>query len=424
MDAARRSPLEGLQLLTTYEGVQAVLRSSRFAPATHLESAEFVGDTVLVLHGDEHFARRRLEVALFAKEALQHYERDVLAPVIERCLDEVAAEPTPDGVVRSDLVALSRTMLIEIAAAVVGLDGVEGRAAVDRLVACLDGLIEATLVEWSTRDHADVLAEGRAWKQAFVEEFVAPSRARRAELVGKVRSGELAAAELPRDLITLLLQHWQPSWDDDLLVREANLYLVAATLTTSTAVTHAVADLTRWFADHPEDAGLVDDPDFLRRASSEVLRLHVPSPALLRRAEQVTTIEGAREVAPGEVVGADLAAANRDPAVFGGDVEAFDPWRELPERVHQYGHAFGGGPHICIGRPLAMGTYAAQGGDVDGLMVLILRRLYAAGVVLDPDRPAVKAASAHDRYTSFPVVLTRVRARDGQTGGVSSSVMR
>ena len=71
-----------------------------------------------------------------------------------------------------------------------------------------------------------------------------------------------------------------------------------------------------------------------------------------------------------------------------------------------------------------MGTYAAQGGDVDGLMVLILRRLYGAGVVLDPDRPAVKAAERARPLHVLPGGPTRVRARDGQTGGVSSSVMR
>lgn len=404
MEPTRR-PLEGLQLATTYDGVQQVLRSPRFEPATHLESREFVGDTVLVLHGDDHFARRRLEVALFGRDALQHYERNVLAPVIDRCLTEVAADPSPDGVVRADLVALSRTILLQIAAAVVGLDGVDDRAAADRLVACLDGLIEATLVEWSTRDHEQVLREGRAWKQAFVDEFVGPSRARRAALLD-------AGDEAPRDLITLLLRGWQPSWDDDLLVREANLYLVAATLTTSTAVTHAIADLSAWFTAHPEDTDRIDDPEFLRRASAEVLRLHVPSPALLRRATEQVAVEGC-PVAAGEVVGANLAAANRDGGVFGDDVDAFDPRRPLPERVHGYGHAFGGGAHICIGRPLAMGTYAAEGGDVDGLMVRILRGLFAAGVALDPDRPPVKAASAHDRYSSFPVVLSRWASSSG-----------
>lgn len=382
-----RNPLDGLQLATTYEGVRDVLRSPRFEPATHLESREFVGDTVLVLHGDDHFARRRVEVALFGRDALAYYERHVLAPVIDRCL----AEAGP----RADLVTLSRTMLLQIAAAVVGLDGVDDGAAADRLVQCLDGLIEATLVEWSTRDHEEVLREGRAWKQAFVDEFVGPSRDRRAALLAGGR-------EAPRDLLTLLLRNRQPEWDDDLLVREANLYLVAATLTTSTAVTHAIADLDAWFAAHPEDAGRTGDPDFLRRASAEVLRLHVPSPALLRRATGEGEVDGC-PVAAGEVVGADLGAANRDPGVFGAAVDAFDPWRPLPERVHGWGHAFGGGAHVCIGRPLAMGTYSAEGGDVDGLMVRILRALYAAGIKPDPDREAEKAASAHDRYASFPV---------------------
>jgi hypothetical protein len=140
----------------------------------------------------------------------------------------------------------------------------------------------------------------------------------------------------------------------------------------------------------------------------EVLRLHVPTPAILRRAAEATTVDGGCAVASGEVVAAALGEGNRDPQVYGADADAFDPWREVPERVTRYGHAFGGGPHVCIGRPLALGTYAAEGGDVDGLMVRILRALYAAGVAPDPERPPVRAASAHDRYEDFPVVLTRL----------------
>lgn len=399
------SPLEGLPRVCSYHGVHEVLRSHAYTPATHLESREFVGDTVLVLDSDAHLARRRLEIALFTKAALRQYEVEVLAPVIDRCLD--ACRRDPDGVVRADLVALSRTMLLQIAAAVVGLDDVDDDARTDRLMACLNGLIEATLVEWSTRPHEEVLAEGRAWKRAFVEEFVGPARARRQALLDDVAAGRRDRDELPRDLITLLLQHWDPAWDDDLLVREANLYLVAATLTTSTAVTHAVADLTAWFATHPGDRSRTGDADFLRRVSAEVLRLHVPSPALLRRATTDDEPEPGCRVTAGEVIAADLAAGNRDPSVFGADVDTFDPFREVPERVQPYGHAFGGGPHLCIGRPLAMGTYAAGDEEVEGLMVRILKALYAAGVEMDPDHPPVRAASAHDRFDAFPVRLSR-----------------
>ena len=164
-------------------------------------------------------------------------------------------------------------MLIEIAAAVVGLDGVEGRAAVDRLVACLDGLIEATLVSGRRATTRTSWPRAAPGSRRSSEEFVAPSRARRAQLVGKVRAGELAAAELPRDLITLLLALAALVGRRPARPRSQPLPGCRPTLTTSTAVTHAVADFTRWFADHPEDSALVDDPDFLRRASSEVLRL-------------------------------------------------------------------------------------------------------------------------------------------------------
>jgi hypothetical protein len=62
---------------------------------------------------------------------------------------------------------------------------------------------------------------------------------------------------------------------------------------------------------------------------------------------------------------------------------------------------------MCIGRPLALGNYGGRNEDeMDGILVRMLKGLYAAGVTPDADRPAAKADSIHDRYERYPVVFT------------------
>jgi hypothetical protein len=52
-------------------------------------------------------------------------------------------------------------------------------------------------------------------------------------------------------------------------------------------------------------------------------------------------------------------------------------------------------------------TNASDEGDIEGIMIRILRALYRAGIVPDPDEPAAKdPATARDEYAKFPVVFT------------------
>jgi cytochrome P450 len=107
-----------------------------------------------------------------------------------------------------------------------------------------------------------------------------------------------------------------------------------------------------------------------------------------------------RVVREGEHVAVDLHAANRDPAVFGADAEAFRPGRSLPERVRPWGLTFGSGPHLCLGRAVVTGTAVTP-----GVHLRILRRLHELGIAPDPTRPPVLAPSAQRRHDSYPVRL-------------------
>ena len=300
-------------------------------------------------------------------------------------------------------------MLHRITALITGIDGVDTPERTERFRWFIERLGEAVTVEWSKRDHAEVIAEGLAIQDDFVAEFYGPSLARRRELVDQHRRGEVAMEDLPRDLLTLLLLHWDEQWDDELPLREATLFLVAATQTTTHAAPHVVRHLDEWLADHPEYRDRLTDPEFLGQAAADSLRLHLPSPALMREAVTEVTLKSGFTVKAGERLALIIQDANREPEYFGADAGEFNPLRDIGG-AKPWGLTFGAGEHLCIGRPLVLGVPGrSESEGTFGTLVLILTALYRAGAVLDPDAPPeYVTASHHDAYATFPVILTAV----------------
>lgn len=392
-----------------YGEVNEILRSKDFRQGSHTESRPLFGDSLLLLDGPEHLKRRRLENPLFDRAALIAYDHVALGPMIDQSLEECFAAAGPDGKTRVDLVPLVRTMLYRIAAATTGIDGVETPERTQRFREFVEELGAAATVEWSNDDHAAVLEQGLKLRSQFVDEFFRDSVERRKKLVQNFRDGQLTRGELPVDLLTLLYLHWDDSWDEELPLREATLYLVAATQTTTHALPHVLIHLRDWFADHPEDADKVNDPEFLRLAANESLRLHQPAPTLLRFATADVTLSSGRSFAEGERVALLFTPANRDPEVFGADPDRFNPYRETSSGARSWGLTFGGGEHVCVGRPLVTGLAKRDGErPTEGTMLRILRALYTVRVELDPDNPPIEnASSSHDSYSSMPLILTR-----------------
>lgn len=402
--------IAGATRVILYDEVEEILKSRDFAAGKfEQESLPFRGETVIELDGDEHLDRRRLEAPLFSRSALLYYETEVLERSIQRCIQERVALRDPDGVVRADLTELTRRMLLQIAAATIGLDDVETPERTTLLERYMYPLNDAVDVKWSTRDHADVVRDGLIAKEAFLSAFYVPSESRRRTLVGAYREGRIEQDDLPIDLITLMLLQHQPGWDDDLMAREAILFLDGATLTTSNAVTHAVLELLEWLPAHPEDQGSVTDDEFLRGVCNETLRLHPNITALVRRATRPMVLRTGRAIGSGEVVALNIVQANRDPAVFGADAEQFDPRRTVEQRVRPYGFAFGAGRHVCIGRPMVTSVSGkVEHGEPDRVMLKILKALLRHGVARDTSRPAILAETVEEVYEVLPVRFDRL----------------
>ena len=402
--------IQWIKHFVDYALVDEILISKHLRQGSHQESQPFFGDSLLTIDHDVHFERRRLQAPLFRKEALEYYEHKELLPLISKALDECKEKRDENGVVRADLCALVRTMLARISAVTTGIDGVDTQERTDAFRNYIEQLGTGATVEWSTEDHDEVISRILQIREGFVKEFYGPSVERRVGLIKEFENGNLSEEELPRDLITLMYLHWNENWDEELPLRESTLYLVASSQTTTHAVPHLMIHLHEWFQEHPEDYEKRFDRDFLKQAGHEAIRLHLPSPALLRIALQDVTLSNDVEIKEGERVACLFTPANRDKTVFGDDARSFNPYRETPN-IKPWGFAFGGGEHTCIGRTLVTGLSARTDNDegTDGTLVNIAAALFEAGIEIDPnDLPTYTELSYHDAYGRFPISLNNL----------------
>lgn len=398
--------------IEAFDEVMEVLRSPHFVQNSHKESEPVYGDVLLMTDGQEHLARRATFSSMFSRSALQFLETEALMPPIQQILQDLSRTVDSEGVARADLVPLVRSMLTRITALVTGVDGVDTEEKTNRFREQVALLAAASAVEWSMRSHVEVLDEGVQALNECVEEFLRPSLNRRRKLVAE--QAELPGDEntLPVDLLTLIALHEKSEgYEEDYIWRECVLALVAASATTTQALPLAFVHLEEWLKDHPEDRARLDDPEFLRRAATESLRLHLPAPALSRKATGDVTLKSGREITEGEEVALFFTHSNLDTSKFGDDAAEYDLERELPKGTQPWGLNFGNGVHMCIGRPLVTGlaNKADPSQATEGTMVKILRTLYQRGIELDPENPPVRnRTTVEDSYESVPILLRKL----------------
>lgn len=403
--------LDQFPRVDTYAEIDEILRSPDFIQGSHFESKPVFGGSLVVIDGPEHRQRRKMLMGMFSHAALRRNEKEILAPAIRQAFDALTATRGAGGLVRVDLVPLLRSLTIVISAHVTGVDGADVPARRARLQALVAKLEAASGVEWSTRNHAEVMADGVAARRELIRDFLQPALDRRITLAERVRAGALQESDLPMDLLGLLALHGEQGrgGEDAQIWRECALFLVAGTQTTSHALPHIVWHLDPWWATHPGYRARAVDSEFLRGAANESLRLHQPVPALLRRAARDTVLEcNGRTFRQGERIALFFSSANRDAHLFGDDVEAFDPLRPFSRKPPPWGLTFGSGAHTCIGRALVTGL-SQRYDDADpthGTIVGVLQALYQAGAELDPSQPPKRNTdSYHDAFASMPIVL-------------------
>jgi cytochrome P450 len=396
-----------------YEAHAEVLRSPNVSigeGAGANDQEHFRGGTVGRLDGPEHIKRRRVMNRLLRAHGHRSFRDNALYPTLEHNLGEIAATADEDGVVRVELVGFLKRVSLQLAAALIGLVGVDKTEAAEELL---------ELQQTITRGARDALSEVRlgfadadavpaavSATSRYVQKFYAPSLEYHQKILDRIEAGELSEDSLPNDLLSLIVTRADPAWDDPNVARKDTLVILRAGVNASTeAVLRALDELNAWLPDHPEDRARNDDTSFLLDVVNETMRLHPNLPGKLRRATQELRLESTGQVIPaGACPVLHTTENNRDESVFGLDAAEFNPYREIPAGAMPHGFSFGLGAHRCYGLPIVLGN-----GGIDGSLVHILQRLLGLNVRPDPNESPTfedRAYFPNSVYKSYPVQLT------------------
>jgi cytochrome P450 len=393
--------------ISGYAAATETLADKQLAQSLYDEGAVIMADVLLVLHGAAHRARRGLELRVFRRDFSRYYEQVVFPNTLAQTIAPYELQGC------ADLIELGYAVTLNLTADFAGIDrprrdALETKDLLRLVMAFSEG---ATLVH-STRDKDAVRGEVRAALAEFDALFYQPSLARRRDLLSQFAAGQIDEEALPRDVLTVLLRNENKvELSPDLMMREIAFYLQAGSHSTANSTTHAFHDIISWCGVRPSDAARVsDDPLFLQRCVHESLRLHPASPVAWRRPVCPVTLVDGGQADAGDRVVVDLAAANREKAVFGEDADHFNPHRVLPEGIPPWGLTFGVGIHTCLGRDLDGGLLPRPDTDPAthqyGIVPLLVAALLERGARPDPCKPATRADhTERPNWGSYPIVM-------------------
>ena len=386
--------------LSSFAEVRDAMRAKDLRQALYDDGALVMADCLLDLHGAEHRDRRRLENRLFRRETFEDYETNLLPRAISEAVDPLAA------VGRGDLVQIGYRAVMHLTAIIAGID--VQRANADRLEYIVKVFSQGATAVHARGDRTELFAEVADSLVEFDELFFQPSATRRRQALDDVAVGALGPSELPRDVLTTLLQNVDAlDLPEEVMRREVAFYLQAGGHSTANALTHTLNEL--W---SHGDANFVQqarrDPAVLQRCVHEALRLHPASPVAWRRSLAPVDTRSGKTIAENTLVVLDIKAANRDESVWGADSDRFDPYRSLPDGVHAWGLSFGAGTHACIGMELDGGVPGDFGDpkQLHGTVALLGLALLRAGAAPDPSEPPeIDPRSERLHYSRYPIVF-------------------
>jgi cytochrome P450 len=306
--------LPEIYTVLTWDGVVEVLRDAkRFCSSGYARTMGVVmGHTILEMDGEEHIRHRALLSRAFTRRALDHWERDLVRPIIERHVDAFAARGSAD-LVRE----LTFPFPVRVIAAMMGLPEAE----YERFHRLAIELISVS-IDW----------EGGIRAARELRELFAPVvAARRRE---------------PRDDLFSVLAHAEI---EGTRLSDEEIYAFGCLLAPAGAETtyRSSSNLLFGLLSNPEQLDAVrSDPGLIPQAIEEGLRWECPLLGIMRTATEDTEIGGVA-IPKGAAVSVNLGAANRDPARW-PDPDRFDVLREPKPHI-----AFALGQHVCLGMHLA-----------------------------------------------------------------------
>ena len=391
--------------LTTYADARDAFRSRDLRQSLYDAGDRLMHGVIVNLHGDEHLARRRLENRLFRRDTFAWYERERIPHII----DAVLREPMAAG--HGDLLALARRTMMTLSMDVAGVDLPPGADEFERIYGLMDDLARASTVAHAVGDTQAIIDAGDLALDAFDREFFEPSLQRRRALVEQFERGEIDEPDLPRDVLTTLLRnHDRLELADATVLREVAYFPWVGSHSTSHQLVHAMHHMFEWMANDPSSRTTLEHDDITRqRFVHESMRLHPASPVALRIADDDVTLRSGRVLPRGEPITISVHDANRDPIVFPGHADRFDPYREVGDGVAPWGLSFGHGTHACLGQELASGLEPDEALDHQhnhllGSVAVMAGVMLRAGARPDPHDPArLDATTTRVVWERYPV---------------------
>jgi hypothetical protein len=326
--------------VTRYADAVAILRDPRFSSDQDTRSLRPGWEELIRAYRAQHTGPRLRDSMLF-KDAADHDRLrglvskaftprmiEGLRPRIQEVADELLDAVEPHG--RADLIAdfafpLPVTIICELLGIPVA-DRADFRVWTAKLARSLDPSTGA-------EDAVDIMRAGDEAAEAFGAYF--------RELIERRRS------EPRDDLVTALIQaqEGEDKLTTDELLATFVLLLVAGHETATNLIGNGTLALLR---NRGELEKLRADlsPERVRVAIEELLRYEPPVVVVLRIASEDVPL-GGTVIPGGHDVYVVIAAANRDPAQFS------DPDRLDITRSDNRHLTFSGGPHFCLGAPLA-----------------------------------------------------------------------
>ena len=297
-----------------YDAVQTVLRDGEtFSSAGYADvMGAVMGHTILEMDEPEHHTYRGLVQQAFSRKAMERWEGEAVAPIVDECIDAFVDRGEAD-LVRE----LTLPFPVNVIASMLGLPREDlpqfHRLAIELISVSFD---------WDRGMRAS------AQLRDYFEGVLAARRAQPADDLMSI----LAAAELDEQRLT-----------DDEIFAFLRLLLPAGAETTYRSSSNLLFGLLT----HPDQLdALRTDRSLTTQAIEEGLRWEPPLTTIVRTAARDTVIEGI-EIPAGAVVITNMGSANHDEKYWERS-EAFDIHRE--QRQHL---AFAFGPHMCLGMHLA-----------------------------------------------------------------------
>ena len=298
----------------SHDAVSEVLRDGqRFSSKGYADTMGIVmGHTILAMDAPEHGRYRGLIQRAFTRRALERWERDLVAPVVNDFVDRFAQRG------RADLVReLTFPFPVKVIAGMIGIPD-DDLADFHRLA------VELISISFNVQQG---LEASRKLGELFARVLAEHRREPRDDLMSALAEAELDGVKLGDDDIFAFFKLLAPAGAETTYRSSSNLLFGLLT--------------------YPEQLeALRADRSLLPQAIEEGLRWEPPLTGIGRTCTRDTEVCGVR-ISAGASVHVNMGSANHDETRY-PDAEHFDIFR--PQRQHM---AFAFGPHRCLGMHLA-----------------------------------------------------------------------